>query len=125
METGIVFANVPGGVVGAIVAGQLHRAGLEIQPHARFDEFLARPVVLRIEGELQQLSVGLNQPGILEFAQLPGVAQPGRDVGFGLGLEFRIVEPGLQILAALFAERLQTVELIQRRAVNPFPLGRL
>src|SRR6267143_2078299 len=46
----IVFANEFGRLVGTIVTGQLHRPGLEVEPEAGFDEFLPRPVVMRIEG---------------------------------------------------------------------------
>lgn len=122
MKTGVVLADVAGGLIGTIIPRQLHRTGLEIQPDARLDEFPARPVIVRIESELEQLDIGLHKPGVLEFAQLPGVPEPGGDVGFGLGFEFRIFEASAEILAALLAKRVQAVQLIECRAVNAFPL---
>ena len=68
MEARIIFANELGGVVGAIVSGQLHRAGLEVEPHSGLDEFLARPIVVCVECQLHQLDVGLNQAGVLQLA---------------------------------------------------------
>ncbi len=125
VKAGIVLANEFGRVVRPIVAGQLHRTGLQIQPHARFYEFLARPVVVRIERQLQQFGVGLYQAGVLEFAQLPGMAEPSPNIGLRLRLEFRGFQPVVQVLAALFAQRMQPVELVERRAVDPLPFGHL
>src|SRR6266850_2861361 len=45
----IVFANEFGRLVGTIVTGQLHGPALQVEPDAGFDEFLACPVVVRIE----------------------------------------------------------------------------
>ena len=59
---------------------------------------------MRIEGELHQLNLSLNEPRILQFAQLPGVTKPGGNVGFDLRLEFGIFQTALQIFAALFAQ---------------------
>ena len=63
MKTGIVLANEFGGMIRPIIAGQLHRPGLQVQPYACFDEFFPRPIVVGIECQLQQFDVGLLYVG--------------------------------------------------------------
>jgi hypothetical protein len=72
---------------------------------------------------LQEFDVRLHEPDVLQLAQLPRVPEPGGDVGFNFRLEFRVIEPVLQILPSLFTKRLQAVQLVQRGAVDLLAFG--
>ena len=73
---------------------------------------------MRIEGQLEQFDVVLDQAGVFEFAQLPGVSEPGGDVSLYFRFEFRIIQASLEVFATLFGQRMQPVQLIERGAVN-------
>ena len=61
-----------------------------------------------------------TRPASFSSAQLPGVAQPGGDAGFGLGLQLGVVQPSLQVGPALLDERVQPAELVEGLAVDRF-----
>ena len=72
---------------------------------------------------MHEFDVVFDKAGILEFAQLPGVPEPGGDARFGFGLEVGILAAAMQVRAALLHESVQTAQLIERLAVNAFTLG--
>jgi len=81
-------------------------------------------IVVRMEGQLDQFDIAVDQPGLLQLAQLPRVAQPGRHGGLGFGLQFRVFQPPAEIGPALFDQRVQPIELVERLAIDGFPPGR-
>src|SRR6185369_4829921 len=73
------------------------------------------------KGELKEFYVFLDEAGLPELAQLPGVPKPGGDGGVGFRREVRVVEALLQIGAPLANERVQPAELIERLTIDCFP----
>src|SRR6266498_1924755 len=77
MKARVIFANEFRGLIRPIISRELDRPGLEVQPDAGFNEFFAGPIVMRIKGELKEFDIVLDEAGVFEFAQLPGVSEPG------------------------------------------------
>ena len=69
-----------------------------------------------------QLRIGLDQAGVFELAELPGMSQPGGDGGRGLRLQLGIFEPALQVGTSLLHQRMQPAELVEGLAVDAFAL---
>ncbi len=78
LKEAVLALDVLDCLVRAEILRQADAAIAERHPHAGVDVFLAGDVVVRVEGELDEFGARFNQAGVLEFAELPGVARARR-----------------------------------------------
>ena len=125
LEEAVVALDELRGLVGTKRLSQANSSVVQTHPDARIDELATSLVIVGIEGELDQFHIGLNQSGVFQFPELPGVPQPGCDRTIGFRLQIGIFQPSLQVASALLDRGVQSSELIEALAEDELTLSGL
>ncbi len=68
---------------------------------------------MRVERQLDQIDILLDQSRLAQFAQVPGVPQPSGNRAAGVGSELWVGSPFVEVLTPLFDDRMQPRQLIE------------